>query len=85
MATKKTAKRPTKRAAHRAATSTSIGKQVLAAIRKAGRQYIGSADLAHLTGMSTSWVAVTIKRLRDAGTPVESLRGIGGGYRIARA
>jgi len=84
MATKKTVKRTTKRTAHQA-TGNPIDKRVLAALRKAGRQYIGASDLASQMGASTSWVAVTIKRLRAAGTPIESLRGIGGGYRIARA
>jgi len=81
---KKTAMQRTKTrvAAH---TSASIEKRVLTAIKRAGRAYIASMDLAHLTARSTSWVAVTIRRLRDAGHSIESKRGIAGGYRLARA
>jgi len=79
----KTTKKTTKKAAHVATASTATDKRILSIIKRAGKQYVPVADVAAEVGTSTSWVAVTVRRLREAGEKIQSKRGIGGGYRYA--
>ena len=48
-----------------------------------GETYASSFDLAELQGVSPAFVAKLFARLKRAGL-VESLEGVGGGYRLAR-